>query len=92
MPGAVQLSDAAWDALRLPAGADTDAALPAEEERDIKGKGRMRTRTVAAGSAAAARLRALVDAPWPDSPPPQKGLAPESGKPPRSASQRTLAC
>jgi len=84
VPGSVQLSAAAWDALRLGPEADAEPELPPAAERDIKGKGRMRTRTVRAGTPAAARLRALVDVPWPGaadervSPP-----GPPTAKPPR---------
>ena len=102
MPGAVQLSSSAWEALRLSPdelvdnGDGGDAQLPPAVERDIKGKGRMQTRTVHAGTPAAARLRQLVDAPWPgaaaeeDAAAAAAGLLPmaAAGKPPRSPAYR----
>ena len=104
VPGAVQLSAAAWEALRLPpdgawdTSRDDDARLPPAVARDIKGKGRMHTTTVRAGTPAAARLRQLVDAPWPGTPEEAAaaaaavGMLPSArlstGKPPRSPSFR----
>ena len=97
VPGAVQLSSAAWEALRLPpegdGGGGDDAQLPPAVERDIKGKGRMHTRTVRAGTPAAARLRQLLDAPWPDAAAGEEAAAgwpllPPIGKPPRSPAHR----
>ena len=97
MPGAVQLSAAAWEALRLSPDdgncfGDGDAQLPPAVERDIKGKGRLRTFTVHAATPVAARLRLLVDAPWPegddgDSTPVAGGRRPSLGKPPRAPAQ-----
>jgi hypothetical protein len=82
--GAVQLSAATWAALRLPeaAAAECDALVP-PMERDIKGKGPMGTRTVHAGTPAAARLRALLDEPWPDAGEELPLGVPKLGLPPR---------
>ena len=93
VPGAVQLSSAAWEALRLPpsGGGDGDAQLPPAVERDIKGKGRMHTHTVRAGTPAAAQLRQLLDAPWPGAAEDAAASwapTPLYGKPPRSPAQR----
>lgn len=90
VPGAVQLSAVAWDALRLPADADDGAQLPPAQKRDIKGKGAMLTRTVHAGTPAAARLRHLLEAPWPTT---AEGTAAvtgssSAGKPPRTPAPR----
>ena len=80
VPRTVQMSDATWAALRLPDGY-TDAELVPPAERDIKGKGRMVTRTVYVGTPFAARLRALVDAPWPEAEADE--LPPLGPRPPR---------